>query len=33
MYGAEIRTHDLWNKSLLSQPLDQDSRYILYLRW
>ena len=26
VYGAGIRTHDLWNMSLLPYPLDQGSR-------
>ena len=26
VYGARIRTHDLWNMSLLPGPLDQGSR-------
>ena len=26
IYGAGIRTHDLWNVSLFPQPLDQGSR-------
>ena len=26
VYGAGIRTHDLWNMSLLPKPLDQGSR-------
>ena len=26
VYGAGIRSHDLWNMSLLPQPLDQGCR-------
>ena len=28
VYGAGIRTHDLWNMSLLPKPLDLGSRPI-----
>jgi len=31
VYGARIQTHDLWNMSLLPQPLDQDSLPKLYI--
>ena len=31
VYGAGIRTHDLWNVSLLPQPLDQGSCPKLFL--
>ena len=28
--GAVIRTHDLWNMSLLPYPLDQDTTYVFW---